>query len=59
MTILRHALTFWMFHALTVPSVEALHTVAQMFQSWGSCAEAPRRYTKPTTLPVCWAADQT
>lgn len=51
------ALTFWTFHALTVPSVEALQTVAQMFQSWGSSAEAPRKYTKPTTLPVCWATD--
>lgn len=46
------ALTFWMFHARTVPSVEALQTVALMFQRWGSWAEFPCRYTNPTTLPV-------
>ncbi len=30
------ALTFWMFHARTVPSVEALHTVALLLQRRGS-----------------------
>lgn len=29
------ALTFWMFHARTVPSVEALQTVASLLQRSG------------------------
>lgn len=46
------ALTFWMFHARTVPSVEALQTVVTLlFQRSGRWAEFPCRYTNPTTLP--------
>ena len=45
------ALTFWMFHARTVPSVEPLQTVALLLQSSGCWAEFPCRYTSPTTLP--------
>lgn len=33
------ALTFWMFHARTVPSEEALQTVALWFQKSGSWLE--------------------
>lgn len=46
------ALTVWMFHARTVPSVEALQTVALAFHRRGRWTETPCRYAKPTTLPA-------
>lgn len=45
-------LTVWMFHARTVPSVEALQTVALVFHSCGRRSETPCRYARPTTLPA-------